>query len=100
GPGSLVWQALVLRAELPGLVPGIACAPAWWLWKRQSAAHPTTGWASRKAAKVARAKPRERRVWSIGGKGNRGADRGTGERRLARPFPPRRIHHGNTEDTE
>jgi hypothetical protein len=62
---SVVWQALLLRAELPGVLPGIACASAWCPWNRQSAAHPTTGWASRKAARVVRAKPRERRVCII-----------------------------------
>ena len=63
-PVLVVWQAPVPSVEFP---PVSACAPAWWVPNRQSAAHPTTGWATRKAVRVAKAKPRERRAWSIEG---------------------------------
>ena len=66
-PVSEVWQALLVRAELPECPPGNACASAWCRSNRQRAAHPTAGWASRKAAKVAKARMRERRAWSIAG---------------------------------
>lgn len=60
-PTLLAWQASAPTVELLRSMPAIACAPALWAPKKQSATQPTTGWATRKATRVVRARLRERR---------------------------------------
>ena len=77
-PTLIVWQASLPSVELPPVMPAIVCAPAWCAPRKQSATQPTTGWAAKKATRVARAKPRERRV-CIEGEGNRRMGGRTGD---------------------
>ena len=80
------WQSVLSSVAPPRSTPAIACAPAWCRSSRQSAEHHAAGWASTKAARATRTKPRERRTRGIDGEANRRP--GSAHRRRQLGGPP------------